>query len=262
MRALAFVLARAHFSIVLEAISVVQVLTLCLALLAMRNGRRTVKKVDSLRYEVENLNRSAQKQRFKETAAPVRCARQEVDGDVVSKQEPRMKAAPTSSVGRMIMTAFDETKAEIAKTPASGHAALLKRIFNESTIVLGVIEASDPSNPTLYVIKHDKQRRPLTFKAVPCRDLNEAELMKRVFGGGASEQATGQVTTPFASPAPEVNTGVARSQSSRHLEDGLAASAGIGASKDLRYLQRDSPLPESGRQWPFPGPSGSASDRR
>jgi hypothetical protein len=105
----------------------------------------------------------------------------------------------------MIMASFEETKAEIAKTPASAHMALLKRIFSESAIVLGIIESDDPSNPTLYVVKHDKHRQPLTFRAVPCRNLNEAEVMKRVFGGPVTEQTAATVTKSFATSASEVD---------------------------------------------------------
>jgi hypothetical protein len=93
---------------------------------------------------------------------------------------------------------------------------------------LGVIEGTTPDNPTLYVIKHDKQRRPLTFRAVPCRDLREAELMKRVFGGPAAEPATVVETKTFAPAAREANIDVLPSGSSELMDGGMAMSKGIG----------------------------------
>jgi hypothetical protein len=232
MQLLAFVLGHvdANLSIVLETLSVIQVLTFCLAMLALRSGRRAAKKVDALLLAVESLNRSAQNYRFKERAAPPRRAEVEVQHNavVIPEEEPKSKAAPRTNVGRMIVATLEETRAEIAKTPAHDREALLERIFNEADIVLGVIEGTTPDNPTLYVIKHDKRRRPLTFKAVPCRDLREAELMKRVFEGPVVERATVVETETFAPAAREANMGVLPSESSELMDGGMAMSKRIG----------------------------------
>jgi len=230
MQALAFVLGHidANLSIVLEAISVIQVLTLCLALLALRNGRRAGKKVDTLLHAVESLNRSAQNHRLKESAGSVRRARVVVEHNLVEipEKEPKSKAGPTTNVGRMIVVALEETRAELAKTPASDHEALLQRIFNEADIVLGVIEGTKPDNPALYVIKHNKQRRPLTFRAVPCRDLREAELMKRVFEEPAAEWTTGVETKTCAPAARVADIDPLPSGSSELMDGGMAMLKG------------------------------------
>jgi hypothetical protein len=238
MQLLAFVLGHvdANLSIVLETLSVIQVLTFCLAMLALRNGRRAAKNVDALLHAVDSLNRSAQNHRIKERAAPPRRAGVEVERNVVAipEKEPQSKAAPRTDVGRMIVAALEETRAEIAKTPAGDREALLERIYNEADIVLGVIEGTTPDNPTLYVIKHDKRRRPLTFKAVPCRDLREAELMKRVFEGPAAERATVVETKTSAPAGRDGNIDVLPSGSSELMDGGMAMSKGIGQRTQKR----------------------------
>jgi hypothetical protein len=93
-----------------------------------------------------------------------------------------------SNVGKMIEAALEATCAEINKTPASNHRALLKRMCGEANIVLGVVEGQEPGNPILYVIKHDKRPKPRALRAIPFRSLKEAELMRHVFGDQQSSK--------------------------------------------------------------------------
>jgi hypothetical protein len=102
---------------------------------------------------------------------------------------------PKTNVGKMIKAALEEACAEITKTPASDHKALLKRMCGEANIVLGIVQDREPDNPILFVIKHDKSQKPRVLRAIPCRSLKEAELIRRVFG----DPTVGQVSPP-ASP--------------------------------------------------------------
>jgi hypothetical protein len=95
---------------------------------------------------------------------------------------------PKSNVGKMIKAALEETCSEITNTPASNHKALLKRMCAEADIVLGIVEDREPDNPVLYVIKHDKRQNPRALRAIPCRSLKEAELMRRMFGDQQSSK--------------------------------------------------------------------------
>ncbi len=92
-----------------------------------------------------------------------------------------------------IQKALTRVEAEFAKTPKKKHTALLKEIISGADLAVGVFnDASKLRGWDCFIIKgeqtltemtQNRTNRSLKIAAIPCRELEEAVAMKRVFGG-------------------------------------------------------------------------------
>jgi len=82
---------------------------------------------------------------------------------------------------KAIQKTLARTEAEFAKTPKKKHTALLKEMIGGSDLAVGVF--NDASKPRGWDMVQNRTNRSLKLSAIPCRELEEAVAMKRVFGG-------------------------------------------------------------------------------